>query len=152
MIKAEILSLNSTTIQNLVTPAALASSLAGSVSQTVFNRRKLHEQVNAQDAVVDEYIAAYQSTVLTAFQDVENALDAFGKEHARRKSLVQANEAAERAAAMSRELYSAGLKDFLTVLDAERSQLTLQNELVQCDAAIAADLVRLYKSLGGGWN
>ena len=146
------LSLNSTTIQNLVTPAALASSLAGSVSQTVFNRRKLHEQVNAQDAVVDEYIAAYQSTVLTALQDVENALDAFGKEHARRKSLVQANEAAERAAAMSRELYSAGLKDFLTVLDAERSQLTLQNELVQCDAAIAADLVRLYKSLGGGWN
>ena len=53
---------------------------------------------------------------------------------------------------MSRNLYAAGLKDFLTVLDAQRSLLTLQNQLAQSDAAITSDLIRLYKALGGGWS
>lgn len=53
---------------------------------------------------------------------------------------------------MSRNLYGSGLKDFLSVLEAERSVLTLQNEVAQSDAAITANLVRLYKALGGGWS
>jgi outer membrane protein TolC len=144
--------LNSTTIQNLFTPAAIASNLAGSVSQTVFNRRKLREQINIQDALLDQYLVSYESTVLGAMKDVENALDAFGQEQVRRKSLVEADGAAERALGLSRELYAAGLKDFLTVLEAQRSQLTLQNQVAQSDATITANLIRLYKSLGGGWK
>lgn len=143
---------NSSTLLNLLTPAALASNLAGSVQQTLFNRRRLREQVNVQDAALDESLAAYENTVLTALQDVENALDAFGNEQVRRKSLAEANSAAERALALARTLYSAGLKDFLSVLDAQRSQLTLRNQLAESDAAITADLIRLYKSLGGGWR
>jgi NodT family efflux transporter outer membrane factor (OMF) lipoprotein len=144
--------LNSATILNLVTPSALVSSLAGSFQHTVFNRQQIREQIKVQDAVLDQDLASYESTVLAAMQDVEDALHAFGKEQVRRKSLAEATEAAERAVTMSRNLYAAGLKDFLTVLDAQRSLLTLQNELAQSDATITADLIRLYKALGGGWS
>jgi NodT family efflux transporter outer membrane factor (OMF) lipoprotein len=146
------LGLNSLTILNLFTPAALASTLAGSVEHTVFNRRRIREQIKVQDAVLDQNLAAYESTVLGALQDVEDALNAFAKEQVRRKSLAEATAAAEHAATMSRDLYAAGLKDFLTVLDSQRSLLTLQNQLAQCDATITADLIRLYKALGGGWS
>jgi NodT family efflux transporter outer membrane factor (OMF) lipoprotein len=144
--------LNSATILNLITPSALVSSLAGSFQHTVFNRQQIREQIKVQDAVLDQDLASYESTVLAAMQDVEDALHAFGKEQVRRKSLAEATEAAERAVTMSRNLYAAGLKDFLTVLDAQRSLLTLQNELAQSDATITADLIRLYKALGGGWS
>jgi NodT family efflux transporter outer membrane factor (OMF) lipoprotein len=139
-------------VLNLFTPAAIASSLAGSVQHTVFNRRKIREQIKIQDAVLDQYLAAYESTVLGAIQDVEDALNAFAKEQVRRKSLADAAAAAENAVTMSRSLYAAGLKDFLTVLDAQRSLLTLQNQLAQSDANITAGLIRLYKALGGGWS
>lgn len=146
------LGLNSATILNLFTPAALAANLAGSVQHTVFNRQRIREQIKVQDALLDQNLAAYESTVLGAIQDAENALNAFAKEQVRRRSLAQATAAAEASVSMSRSLYAAGLKDFLTVLDAQRSLLSLQNQLAQSDAAITADLVRLYKALGGGWS
>ena len=145
-------SLKSFNVLNYLTPASLASSLAGSVQQTVFNRRKLHENVNAQNAALDQSVTAYENTLLTALQDVEDALKAFAGEQARRKWLAAAAASAERAAEMARNLYGSGLKDFLTVLDAERSVLSLQNELAQSEASVTANLVRLYKALGGGWR
>lgn len=137
---------------NLFTPATLAGSLAGSVQQTILNRRRLRAQLNIQDVLLEQYETAYEGTVLGAMQDVEDALKAFANEQLRRKSLADAAAAAERAATLSRNLYSSGLKDFLTVLDAQRSLLSLQNQLAQSDAAITADLIRLYKALGGGWS
>lgn len=146
------LTLGASNVLNLFTPASLAGNLAGSVQYTVFNRKKLREQVNVQDAALEQNVAAYESAVLVALQDVEDALVAFSKEQERRKSLAEAAASAERAAAMSRTLYTAGLKDFLTVLDAQRSLLSLQNQLAQSDATITANLIRLYKALGGGWS
>jgi len=143
---------NSANLLNLVTPATLLGNLAGSLQQTVFNRKKLREQINVQNAALDQNLAAYESTVLGAVQDVEDALVAFAKEQVRRKSLADAASAAEQAANMSRALYGAGLKDFLNVLDSQRSVLTLQNQLAQSDATITANLIRLYKALGGGWS
>ncbi len=146
------LGLNSITIANLFTPSALAMNAVGSMTQTIFNRRKLRENVNIQDAVLEQKLAAYESTVLTALQEVENALVALAKEQVRRKSLADATAAAERSLTLSRDLYSAGLKDFLNVLEAERSLLTLKDQLAQSDATITANLVQLYKALGGGWD
>ncbi|MEN6600795.1 MAG: TolC family protein, partial [Bryobacteraceae bacterium] len=146
------LGLTSLTIANLFTPGGLAGSLAGSVQHTVFNRRKIREQIKVQDAVLDQRLISYESTVLGALQDVEDALSDFAKEQVRRKSLAEAATSAEQALTLSRSLYSAGLKDFLTVLDAQRSLLSLQTQLAQSDASITANLVRLYKALGGGWS
>jgi NodT family efflux transporter outer membrane factor (OMF) lipoprotein len=139
-------------ILNVLTPASLASSVAGSISQTILNRRSLKAQVKLQNALLDQYEISYDSTLLGAVKDVENSLLAFGQDQARRKSLASATQSAEQATEISRELYSSGLKDFLTVLDSERTMLTVENNLVQTDAAVDTDLIQLYKALGGGWK
>jgi outer membrane protein TolC len=135
-----------------LTPASIGSSIAGSISQSILNRRSLKGQVKLQDALLDNYEATYDSTLLSAVQDVENALLAFGKDQGRRSTLAAAALSAEQSAEMSRELYSSGLKDFLTVLDSERTLLSVQNNLVQSDATVDTDLIQLYKALGGGWK
>jgi NodT family efflux transporter outer membrane factor (OMF) lipoprotein len=139
-------------ILNVFTPASLASSVTGSVSQTILNRRSLKGNLKLQNALLDEYEVSYDSTLLSAVKDVENSLLAFGKDQIRRNSLASAAQSAEQTAEMSHELYASGLKDFLTVLDSERTVLTVQNNLVQSGATVDTDLVQLYKALGGGWN
>jgi NodT family efflux transporter outer membrane factor (OMF) lipoprotein len=139
-------------ILNVLTPASLASTVAGSVSQTILNRRSLKGQLKLQNALLDQYEIAYDSTLLGAVKDVENSLLAFGQDQVRRKSLASAAQSAEQAAEMSRELYASGLKDFLTVLDSERTLLTVENNLVQTDATVDTDLIQLHKALGGGWK
>lgn len=139
-------------ILNVLTPASLASTVAGSISQTILNRRSLKGNLKLQNALLDQYEVSYDSTLLGAVKDVENSLLAFGRDQVRRDSLASASKSAEQAAEMSRELYTSGLKDFLTVLDSERTLLTVQNNLVQSDATVDTDLVQLYKTLGGGWN
>lgn len=144
--------LGATHISDLFSADGIISSIAGSVQQTIFSRRKIHEQIKVQDAALDQLVASYESTVLAAIKDVEDALQSFAKEQVRRKSLAEAESAAERSAYLSRELYISGLKDYTTVLETQRSLLTLQNQLAQSDATITGNLAKLYKALGGGWN
>ena len=139
-------------ILNVLTPASLASTVAGSVSQTILNRRSLKGKLKLQNALLDQYEISYDSTLLGAVKDVENSLLAFGQDQAKRKSLAAAVQSAGQAAEISRELYASGLKDFLTVLDSERTLLTVQNNLVQTDATVDTDLIQLHKALGGGWK
>jgi NodT family efflux transporter outer membrane factor (OMF) lipoprotein len=139
-------------ILNVLTPASLGSTVAGSISQTIVNRRNLKAQVKLQNALLDQYEISYDSTLLGAVKDVENSLLAFGQDQVKRKSLASATQSAEQAAEISHELYASGLKDFLTVLDSERTLLTVQNNLVQTDATVDTDLIQLYKALGGGWK
>jgi outer membrane protein TolC len=108
--------------------------------------------VRLQNALLDQYEVTYESTVLGAIQDVEDSLKAFEAEQSRRGSLANAADSARNAAEMSRTLYASGLKDFLTVLDSERTELSAEDSLVQSDATVAENLVRLYRSLGGGWQ
>jgi len=146
------LGLTSMSISKLFSTDAFVASIAGSVQHTLFDRRKIRENIKIQDALLDQTVTTYDSTVLTAMEDVENALTGFAKEQVRRKSLAESASSAEHASKLANDLYGAGLKDFLTVLDAQRSQLSLQNELAQSDATITQNLIRLYKALGGGWD
>ena len=139
-------------VLNVLTPASLGSTVAGSISQTILNRRSLKAQVKLKSALLEQYEISYESTLLGAVKDVENSLLAFGKDQVSRNSLASAALSAEQAAEISRELYASGLKDFLTVLDSERTLLTVQNNLVQTDATVDADLIKLHKALGGGWK
>jgi outer membrane protein TolC len=139
-------------ILNVLTPASLGATVFGTVEQTILNRRSLKAQVKLQNALLDQCEASYDSTLLGAVRDVENSLEAFGQDQVRRKSLAAASVSAEQSAAMARELYASGLKDFLTVLDSERTMLAVQNNLVQTDAAVDSDLIQIYKAMGGGWK
>jgi len=56
-----------------------------------------------------------------------------------------------RAADLASQRFEAGLTDFLQVLDAERTRLDAENQLVLGRTAAAISLVAVYKALGGSW-
>ena len=110
------------------------------------------QKVEIQNALQEQALISYQSAVRSALRDVENALAAFAGEQNRRCSLREAVQAASSAAGLAGSQYAAGLIDFQAVLDTQRSLLSLQNQLIQSEAAVTSNLARLYKALGGGWS
>ncbi len=70
----------------------------------------------------------------------------------RRRSLQDAVASSQKSLETANQLYANGLTDFLRVLDAERSLYQAQDALVQSDRTISANLISLYKALGGGWE
>ncbi len=94
----------------------------------------------------------YGSKILLALEEVENALVAYAQEQLRRESLKAASAAAQKAVFLAQDQYAAGLVDFNNVLVAQRSLLSLQDELARSEGTVTSNLVRLYKALGGGWE
>jgi outer membrane protein, multidrug efflux system len=121
-----------------------------SVTWPIFQGGATAANVRLQEALRDQAFIAYQKTVLTAFQDVENALTAFVNEQQHRTLLSDAVAANRKAVALSLELYTGGQNNFLTVTIAQQSLYTAENALVQSNCNIATDLIALYKALGGG--
>ncbi len=127
-------------------------SFAPSVSWNVFDAGRIRSNIALQKGLQEETVLAYEKTVLTAFQEVENALIAYAKEQERRAALVDAVTANRRAVELSTKLYAEGLTDFLNVLIAQRLLFDSEDALVQSTRNLSTDLVALYKALGGGWE
>ncbi|WP_079435820.1 efflux transporter outer membrane subunit [Zoogloea sp. LCSB751] len=130
----------------------VARSLAAAVSGPLFDAGRLRAQVEVQDAVREQQLAAYEKTVLTALEDVQNALVALANSRQRREALASAAEAARNAALLARHQYASGLIDFQTVLTTERSLLSIEDSLASAEAERVTALIQLYKALGGGWS
>lgn len=123
-----------------------------SLSLPLFDRGRIRANIQIQDARQEQALAQYEKAVLTALQEVEDALVAYAHNQLRRQSLADAVQANRRAVELANELYTKGLTDFLTVLEAQRSLLLTEDQLVQSERAVSTDLVLLYKALGGGWE
>jgi outer membrane protein TolC len=132
--------------------SSLFGSLAASVSQTLFDAGRTRKNIEIQDAVQEQAVVSYESTVLTALKDVESALTALSKSRDRLASLTTATDAARNAAALAQNQYSAGLVDFQTVLTTERTLLTLEDSVASTQADRTTAVVHLYQALGGGWS
>jgi outer membrane protein, multidrug efflux system len=133
-------------------PVAAAGELIASLAQTIFDGGKLRAQVEIQNAIQQQAMITYQSTVLTALEDVENALVSLERSRERLASLQTAAESARNAALLAREQYESGLTDFQTVLDTQRSVLNVEDSLTSTKADESSALIQLYKALGGGWD
>ena len=144
--------LESLSLAQLFVPGARAWSASPSVSTRLFNRQQLRENLAIQNERQAQAAVTYEARVLGALQDVEDSMTALASEQARRDQLAAAADAAQQAADLSLQLYTAGLRDFREVLDAQRSLLSLQDSLASSGAAVSTDLARLYKALGGGWS
>jgi NodT family efflux transporter outer membrane factor (OMF) lipoprotein len=136
---------------NLFTAGARTFSIGSNAAWTLFDAGRIHQNIRIQNALQAQALAQYESTVLTAFAEVENALISYAREQERRSALTRAVAAAQSAEGLARSQYAAGLIDFQSVLDTQRSLLTLQDLLVTSDAAVSSSLIQLYKALGGGW-
>jgi outer membrane protein, multidrug efflux system len=127
-------------------------SLLGGITAPIFNAGRLKNQVAAQDAVREQAQVAYEQAVLTALQDVENALVALARNRERGQALARAATAARAAAQLARQRYSAGVIDFQPVIDTQRTVLSVEDSLASTRADEVLALIRLYKALGGAWS
>jgi NodT family efflux transporter outer membrane factor (OMF) lipoprotein len=123
-----------------------------SVSWNIFDAGAIRQNIEVQTARQEQALIRYESAVLQALEEVENALVAYAKEQQRREYLTKAEAAAERATLLAQDQYEAGLVNFNNVLDAQRALLILQDQLAQSEGSVTSNLVRLYKALGGGWT
>ena len=132
--------------------ATRTRALAAGLTAPLFDGGRLRQQVEIQRAVEERARVGYESAVLTALEEVENALVGFGNSGARRGALAEALAAARNAALLARHRYTAGLVNFQTVLDTERTVLTIEDSLAATEADGVSALIQLYKALGGGWT
>jgi NodT family efflux transporter outer membrane factor (OMF) lipoprotein len=127
-------------------------SIGPSVSWPIFDAGRIRSNINVQNARQEQALVRYEQSVLTAFEDVENALIGYAKEQQKREQLKRAAEANRRSVEMARQLYDRGLTAFLDVLEAQRNLFISEDALVQSEATVSTNLVALYKALGGGWD
>lgn len=122
------------------------------ISWQIFNAGRVQNSIEVENARQEQAMIAYRAAILGALEDVENALTAYSSEQERRKSLHIAAQSAEQAVTIAKGQYHSGLVGFSSVLEAERALLSYQDKLAASDAQVTSNLIRLYKSLGGGWQ
>jgi outer membrane protein, multidrug efflux system len=122
------------------------------VSLPLFTGGRIRSNVAVHEARVREAAAVYQSAVIRALEETENALVGFAREQDRRDRLDAQVKASQLALDLAAVQYRAGLTEFLTVLDAQRTLYVSQDQLAESDTAVVTHLVALYKALGGKWT
>ena len=144
--------LETLSLGNVFSASGLAYLIGPSITWPVFNAGAIRSNIEVQSELQKQALIQYESTILNALLEVENAMVAYAQEQNRMKALKASARAAERAVLLSESQYQAGLTDFTDVLDAQRSLLSFQEQLARSKGNVTSNLVRLYKALGGGWT
>ena len=144
--------LETLSLGNVFSASGLAYLIGPGVTWPVFDAGAIRSNIRVQTELQKQSLIQYDHAILTALEEVENALVAYAEEQNRMKALEASTQAAKRAVSLSESQYKAGLTDFTNVLDAQRSLLSFQEQLAQSRGKVTSNLVRLYKALGGGWT
>jgi NodT family efflux transporter outer membrane factor (OMF) lipoprotein len=123
-------------------------SVGPGVSLPIFNFGRIRSNIAVRDAQLEQAVHSYEQEILAAFEETENAFVARDRSEQRSHELNAGLTAAKRSVEMARELYAAGLGDFLTVLDAQREEFAIERDLASANAAGRRSTVALYKALG----
>lgn len=118
----------------------------------VLNYGRLVNNVRVQDARLQQLLIAYRNTVLTAQREVEDALSAFLRGQEQARFLAESTDAAHRSLDLAVIQYREGVADFTTVLTAQQALLTAQDSLAATLGSVSANMVGVYRALGGGWQ
>jgi multidrug efflux system outer membrane protein len=141
-----------TQLHDLTLGAGNFFSVGPGISLPLFTGGRIRSNIAVQTSRQREVVIGYQSTVLNALEEVENALVSYSQEQERRDRLNDAVAHSQLAVDLATEQYKAGLVDFLSVLDAQRDLYANEDQLVQSQTSVTTNLVGLYRALGGGWN
>jgi NodT family efflux transporter outer membrane factor (OMF) lipoprotein len=142
----------STALSTLFTPANRVFNLSGQLAQQIFAGGAITGKYQLTKARYTELLADYHKTVLTAFDDVENALVALQQTADQYQRQQEAVATARRAYDFTQTQLHAGVVNVLTVLNTQTALFIAQDTLVQVRFAHFQALVQLYSALGGGWQ
>ena len=146
------ISVDSTEIRSLFTGPSISHTVGPSLTWNILNYDRIRNRVHAQEARFSQAASRYQSTVLSAIGEVEDALVSCVQERARTESLSRAAAAAQESIRLAEIYYEQGLASFQTVLDSQRALTTLRDQLIVSRAKVTLNRIALFKALGGGWE
>lgn len=131
---------------------SLTYEIAPTLSWNFFQGTKLVQATRLAKAQLDETIRQFNQTVLTAVQEVDNAMNSYRNSVKQIVALREVVNQGKQTLELSLDLYKQGLTPFQNVLDAQRSLLSFENELTQAKGNSLLNLIQLYQALGGGWT
>ena len=137
---------------DLFTGDTFRYDLSGGFQWNIFNYGRLRNNVRLQDASFQQLLEDYRQTVLQVQAEVENAIVAFLRSQEQLAELQAAATAAERAVAIATLQYEDGLVTFNTVINTLTALNSQQDQLATAQGSVAANLVDVYRALGGGWE
>jgi NodT family efflux transporter outer membrane factor (OMF) lipoprotein len=144
--------LTSDSIGNLLDVDSRRFTIGPSFRWDLLDFGRIESRIHAQDARVEQAVAGWETSVLTALQEVEDAISGVTNLTERRDTLAHAEEAAQRSVSLAKDLYRGGLRDFERVLEAQRTLLLVQDQHASARASVVLEMIGLYKALGGGWS
>jgi multidrug efflux system outer membrane protein len=144
-----LLGFASSALTSLFTGGAFGWSASANAAYTIFNAGAGHANVRLSEAQREAAVATYQGTIQSAFRDVADALARRGTMDEQLSARQRQDAAAAEYLRLSEARYKAGVDNYLTTLDAQRSYYSARQLLVQTKLTAAQNLVNLYQALGG---
>jgi NodT family efflux transporter outer membrane factor (OMF) lipoprotein len=141
----------STALSSLLEWGSRSFSVGTAVDWPLFNGARARGTIAIANARQSETLVAYRKTVLTALQDVEDALSRIAGDHGKLADLRKAVAGAVRAEDIAGTRYRGGLVTYSDVLVARGRRLSLEEQMIDAQGALARDTASLFKALGGGW-
>ncbi len=138
-------------MKELFRSRSLTWEIAPTLKWNIFSGGERLNATREARAALDASITSFNSTVLTAMQEVEDAMSQYRSSVEQTVSLREAVNQNRETLTLSLELYKQGLTEYQNVLDAQRTLLTYQDYLVQAQGGSLVYLIKLYEALGGGW-
>jgi NodT family efflux transporter outer membrane factor (OMF) lipoprotein len=142
----------STGIGGLFNSSSITEAGLGGISWPIFHGGQIHANIRAKEEEEKQAYYAYQKAVLGGVQNAEDALVRYQTEQQRFLALDGGARTAAQSTALALQQYRRGLVTYTSVLQAQTTQLTAEDNLAQSRAALTSGLVSLYKALGGGWK
>jgi len=139
------------TVDKLFRPDNAAWSIAGNLTQTIFDGGTLFHTKEADVATYEQNVAKYKSTVISAFQNVADSLRAVQSDAKTLTAQVAAEKASLDSLEMNKQQYRIGAITYATVLTAQQNYQNALVARVKAQAARFTDTVALFQALGGGW-
>ena len=139
-------------LENWITPQSVFFNVITSLTQPIFNQRKIRTQHEVAQANQQQALLQFEQTLLTAGREVSDALNTYETTRAKIEIKNREYRAYQNASEFSEELLNNGLANYLEVLTARENSLNSQLSLIQLQYQELNTMVRLYSALGGGWR
>ena len=142
---------SSSKLADLLSPQSAVWNLGANILQPIFYGGQLAHKRAAAHADFDRAFAQYRGTVLTAFQNVADVLQALQSDALELKARLAAERAAADSMQLSRDQFQAGAISYISLLTAQQTYEQTKIALVKAQAQRYADTAALFQALGGGW-
>lgn len=144
--------LESQNLSNLFNSKSIDGTIGPGFRWNVLNYGRIRNNVRLNEARFYQLVLDYQSTVLTANQEVEDGIVSFIKERERANALSESATQAQRAVDISTTQYQRGRINFQPVVYTQQILAERQDQLATSRGAVSANVVAVYKAVGGGWQ